>query len=553
MRRPFALLAVVCAVAAAVVLTLLARRGPTGDEPGVPVADDGADDRGPGSSAPGRIDPRAPRAAPDTPSGTTRDPAAPAGDAAATRWVVSGSVVLAGTGDPVVGARLELDAARHPENLGSTEGSGPTGLAYPSTDSAGNFRLALDAGAPTTLTVRHPDARPGVAVLDGSGLDLRIALDAGRRVRGRVVTRGGRALEGATVSVGAGPEATVVAVDRDGRFSVRVDPKAPGRLTASHPTHATRQLPIAGGDDEERTIELTPALVAWFRLRGAERVRADRAQLWWTSGTRSGQETLGLDAAPARPAPDRTEAVGPVEVPIDASATPVALRLTVPGYLPWAEEVAPAHADGEERVIEVGLERDPLAGAVAVALEGADGAPRTAPADAVVVVERTDGGPAPAFTRATDAAGALVVDGLPAGAYRVRVWLGDAGPADADVEVVAGTTVGARARATVEARLRVRVTGTGGRRALVRILSAGRAAQPRVVDDPSGKARLERVAVSGVPSVVVVVGEEGVTFGGLPGGPHRVEVVSPDVAATPVEVELKPGETLAAEVVGSIR
>jgi hypothetical protein len=105
----------------------------------------------------------------------------------------------------------------------------------------------------------------------------------------------------------------------------------------------------------------------------------------------------------------------------------------------------------------------------------------------------------------------------------------------------------------VEARLRVRVTGTGGRRALVRILSAGRAAQPRVVDDPSGKARVERVAVSGVPSVVVVVGEEGVTFGGLPGGPHRIEVVSPDVSATPVEVELKPGETMSAEVVGSIR
>ena len=145
------------------------------------------------------------------------------------------------------------------------------------------------------------------------------------------------------------------------------------------------------------------------------------------------------------------------------------------------------------------------------------------------------------------------MDGLPAGAYRVRVWLGDLGPADVEATVVAGTTVGARARATDEARLRVRVTGTGGRKALVRILSAGRAAQPRIVEDPSGKARLERVAVSGVASVVVVVGEEGVTFGGLPCGPHRVEVVSPDVAAAPVEVELKAGETVGAEVVGKIR
>ncbi len=553
MRRPIALLAVVCVVAAAVVLTLWSRHGPTGGDAGVPVADDGPDDGDPGSSAPGRIDPRAPRNVPDTPSGVTRDPAPHARDATSARWVVSGSVVFAGTGEPVGGARLEVDATRHPENLGSTEGSGPAGLAYPNTDGAGHFRLALDAGAPTTLTVRHPDARPGTVTIDGSALDLRVALDAGQRVRGRVVSRGGKALEGARVSAGVGAEATTVEVDREGRFAIRVDGKAPGRLTVSHPTHVTRQVPVAQPSDEERTVDLSPALVVWLRLRTADRVRAERAHLWWTSGGRSGQEVLGLEGPPARRAPDDPEAIGPVEVPLDAQGTAVALRLTVPGYLPWSEELAPARPDGEERVVEAVLSRDPQAGAVAITLEGPDGAPRTAPPDAIVAVERADGGPAPAFARATDAAGALVVDGLPAGAYRVRVWLADAGPADAEVEFVAGTTVGARARATVEARLRVRVTGTGGRRALVRILSAGRAAQPRVVDDPSGKARVERVAVSGVPSVVVVVGEEGVTFGGLPGGPHRIEVVSPDVSATPVEVELKPGETMSAEVVGSIR
>ncbi|MBL9088304.1 MAG: hypothetical protein JNM10_14285 [Planctomycetia bacterium] len=553
MRRPAALLAVVAAAAITVVLILWSRRDGGGDEPGVPTSDDVADGNGARTAAPTAIDPRAARSDPTATGPTPRDPAVGGRDAAAGRWIVSGIVVVAGSGAPLAGARLELDAARHPETLGSTEGSGPAGLAYPNTDGTGNFRLALDAGAPTTMTIRHPDARTGVLTIDGSALDLRVALDAGQRVRGRVVSRGGKALEGATVSVGVGPEATTVEVDREGRFAVRVDGRAPGRLVVSHPTHVTRQVPLVNPSEDERTVELTPALVVWMRLRTSDRVRADRAHLWWTSAGRSGQEVLALDGPPTRPAPDDPATVGPVEVPLDAAGTAVALRLTVPGYLPWSEELAPARPDGEERVVEAILERDPQAGAVAISLEGPDGRPRAAPTDAIVAVERADGGPAPGFARSTDAAGAVVVDGLPAGAYRVRVWLADAGPADAEVEIVAGTTVGARARATDEARLRIRVTGTGGRKALVRILSAGRAAQPRIVEDPTGKARLERVAVSGVPSVVVVVGEEGVTFGGLPGGPHRVEVVSPDVAATPVELELKPGETGSAEVVGAIR
>ena len=251
--------------------------------------------------------------------------------------------------------------------------------------------------------------------------------------------------------------------------------------------------------------------------------------------------------------PPWPDVMGGVELPLDPAGTPISLRIAVPGFLPWTEELTSVDPEGEVRAVDVALERDPAAGTVAVSLERPDGSPMTSPADAVVVVERADGGPAPAHRRTIDPSGTLVVDGLPAGAYRVRVWLGDLGPADVEATVVAGTTVGARARATDEARLRVRVTGTGGRKALVRILSAGRAAQPRIVEDPSGKARLERVAVSGVASVVVVVGEEGVTFGGLPGGPHRVEVVSPDVAAAPVEVELKAGETVGAEVVGKIR
>jgi hypothetical protein len=398
--------------------------------------------------------------------------------------------------------------------------------------------------------------------VDGSALDLRIALDAGHVVTGRVVTRGGRALEGATVHTVAGPDADASEVltpdvgtpaDRDGRFAVRVDPTSPGTLIVSHPTHATRRVPLDVARGGERLVELTPAVVVWFRPRPADRPRLSGAHVLWTSGVRSGQASLGGPARTARPDATRPALVGPVELPLDPAGTPVSLRLTVPGHLPWAEELAPTDAGGEERVIDLVLERDPAAGAVEVRLEAPDGSSRALPPDAIVEVNRTDGGPAPPFTRATDAAGATTLDGLPAGLVRIRVWPGDLGPADLDVAVVAGTTVVARARATVEARLRVRVSGTGGRRALVRVLSAGMPAQPRVAEDPSGTARLERVAVSGVPSVVVLVGEEGVTFGGLPGGPHRVEVVSPDVRAAPVEVQLAPGETVGAEVVGTVR
>ena len=553
-RRTLPLLLLLVLTTAGVVVVLLGRRDGPGVEDGIAGDPDAPADPRPAAVAPGartdpaRADAPAARGAGSAGRGDAGDPAS--------RWVVSGTVVAAGSGTPLRGATVTAEASRHPETLGGTEGPGPAGLASPTTDAEGNFRLALDAGPPTALTVRHPDGRPATVVVDGSALALRIELDAGYLVTGRVVARGGAALEGAEVTVvpqvATAPEAGTTA-DRDGRFAVRVDPKAPGTLRVAHPRHVTRRVALDLKVEGERVVELVPALVLWCRLRVAGAVRPDGVQALWSSGARSGQETLGLTGRMPRPAEAGPDAYGPLELPLDRAGTPMSRRLTAPGLRPATEELTPARPDGEERVIEVAMDRDPEAGAVAVTLEAPDGAPFPLPPDAVVAVERADGGPTPSFARATDAAGALVVDGLAAGTYRVRVWPAGFGPAEAEVAVVAGTTVGARARATEEARLRVRVTGTGGRRALVRILSAGRPAQPRVVDDPSGKARVERVAVSGVPSVVVVVGEEGVTFGGLPGGPHRVEVVSPDVSAPAVEAELRPGETTAAEVVGTIR
>jgi hypothetical protein len=166
-RRSPLLAAAIAAVAGAAVLLFFlwgrGRRGGDGSDGGVPSADEISDADRPRSPTPGAIegpprpDPnRAPSAPPPAGSPTS---AAGAGDPTA-RWVVSGTVVAAGVGAPLRGARLAVATERHPENLGSTEGSGPTGLASITTDPDGTFRLALDAGPPTPMTVTHPDGRP---------------------------------------------------------------------------------------------------------------------------------------------------------------------------------------------------------------------------------------------------------------------------------------------------------------------------------------------------------------------------------------------------------
>lgn|GEM_PF-3058251 len=565
MRPLVVLLSVGLVVAVAGAVALLV----PGDQGAVPIDGDGPTSAGPGTQGPAALD-----VAPSTRPATTSPEAVPSGGSGVPgttgphRWIVSGRVVDATTRAAVPGAALFIAPERSAENLGSTEGSELRGLHVAHTAADGTFRVALDPGPPTTLRIQPPDGLPTSLAIDGSRTDVVVELRAGLAITGRVGTRGGAALEDATVvyaptgaGAGAGAAtdradvatAAVPRTDRGGRFRVVVDPKFPGSLTVTHPRHVRRTVRIDPGAARDLQIELTPALIAWVRLRASDGRSVERAQVLWTSGVRSGQDVLATGGPDVgRPAP-ASGGLGPLELPLDAGGTPISVRVMAPGYLPHADEWAAASPDGEDRTFDVTLVRDPGAATVSLRLERDDGAAIPFDADLPLTIERTDGGAVPGFSVTSDRREAATIDGLPAAPYRLRAWVPGSGPAVADVVAVAGTTVGAVARATPEARLTLRLTGTKGRRGLVRVLSGGKATFPQVLDDPSGTARVERVVVSGIASTVVLVGEEAVTLGGFGSGPHRVEVVSPDLAGPPVDVELKAGETARAEVVGTIR
>jgi hypothetical protein len=393
-----------------------------------------------------------------------------------------------------------------------------------------------------------------------------LALSAGIAVEGLVVSARGVPIEGAVVTTttdaGGGADdaqgvraAMPVVTAGDGRFTAMIDASRPTGLRVTHPTHVAVGLvvgPAAPG--EPLRIVLPGAFVAWFRVATDDGSTPRSVRLTWSAAGRLGQTSgwskTGTEPSAAAPRPG---AVGPLRMPVDPEGGDATITVAAIGYRAWSTTVSGLAPEGEARVLDVGLERDPTIGRVRVRLQAADGAALRYAADAPLVVTRTDGTPIPAWTSAETPEGDVDLDGLLPGPHHVRLWIAGHGPADADVDVVAGTNPVLVARAAPEARLRVRVTGTGGRRALVRVLSGGRPAFPSVAQDPSGRARPQRVAVSGVDSLVVLVGEDGVVLGGLPAGATRLEVVSPDLAAAPVDVDLRAGETESAEIAGAVR
>jgi hypothetical protein len=158
-------------------------------------------------------------------------------------------------------------------------------------------------------------------------------------------------------------------------------------------------------------------------------------------------------------------------------------------------------------------------------------------------LRRLDGGPLLAIEPSV-ADGDLVFDGLPAGRYGIRVFAPGRGPATVESTLEEGVEATVAGRFADEARVRLRLVGLGARRAVVRLTSDGQADFPSVVEDPSGRAAPARASVSGVDSVVFVLGPEPLVLGGLEPGKHRVEIVSPELVGAAVEFQAMTGERL---------
>lgn len=480
-----------------------------------------------------------------------------------------GTIVDAATGAALVDVlvALEVPAAEDAEKPASTEASPwiPTGRSA-TTDAAGSFTLV----APTSGRVRVvagsdgyvADAAEAVAPTEG----LKLALRAGRPLEVEVVREGtGAPVAGASVAErprdGLEFSVDILArrTDDAGRVRVVVSRDRRAQLIVTHPSSFPLTVAVPAADGEPLRVALRAAFRAYVDVTTSDgrtpRGLTGWATLYGAEGTGPGRGDAPRPLEPARAGPveDRALSRGATSLlRFEAHGGAAALNVAARGYALRATERFEVPREGGAARVAVVLDRDPGAGTLAVALVDASGTRVVADDAFPAQLRRTDGGVL-VPTEAAVESGALVFDGLAPGRYRVTVAARDHGPAVADVEVAAGPETRVEARFVEEARLHVRLAEPPQRKANVRVTVDGFPVWVSVVDDPAGRARPTQVSVSGVMSWVFLVGGEGVTLGALPPGRATVEVVSPDLVASPATADLAPGRTESVELKARLR
>ncbi|MEM1449696.1 MAG: carboxypeptidase regulatory-like domain-containing protein [Planctomycetota bacterium] len=183
---------------------------------------------------------------------------------------VTGHVVDA-NGDPVVGATVTA----HPRRLVHT-----------TTDGAGRFRLGrIDpAKERTWLTASREGFLDGSLTIDTASTedDVEIVLGAGCRVTGRVVTRDGAPVPGATVWVGSSPGVggPSARADASGTFLLETAPAGRTSLWAVQAGYAAAEERVTLPGDGEELADVTLVLREERRLAGRV-VDEDGAPVAW--------------------------------------------------------------------------------------------------------------------------------------------------------------------------------------------------------------------------------------------------------------------------------
>jgi protocatechuate 3,4-dioxygenase beta subunit len=209
-------------------------------------------------------------------------------------------------GEPVEGAQVHLEGNHRKEAV--------------QTDAEGRFaveELRPDATYTLQASAGDADALAQVHLAEGgeSREDVELALEAGARVTGRVVSQGGAPVAGARVSVdalaGGHEDGPTVLSGPDGRFSLGALPE--GRYTVSAEAKRFRdgKAPLQVGRGGHVEVVLAPAVLVEGRVVDASGAPAEGAQVAahsppdaegdsrWLASARAGEDgafTLELEA-----------------------------------------------------------------------------------------------------------------------------------------------------------------------------------------------------------------------------------------------------------------
>ena len=529
--------------------------------PLAPLDEPEAESRGRGPRAP--VEAPAP-GAPSKSGGSARVPSAgPPHEPVADGPAIHGVVVDGATGEPIAGATIDVGPAspdtgasirarREPRVPIEAQDSGGRGRA--SSSPTGRFAAPWRVDATAHVIASAPghlgEVRTAVTVDD----DIRLSLRPGTAIRGRVRRAGGLPIEGATIRALTTPneptpsrplESTARSAD-DGTFEVLGLPGVVARIVFEHPDYmpASAQATPGGPPID---VTMAAAFRAWFRVRAADGGSPLAPLVQWTRTNAAGRPIqvgaedfdVAADASPSGPPTDALDAWGPVRVPTEPAGGAVRFVVAVPGRLAWASDEIAMPANGAERTIDLALERDPAAGSLSVRVVDPEGHHVALPSDDVIVhVRRTDG---PSRTpRAIVRAGELAFDGLPAGSYDVFATHRRFGAASVATTVEGGREARVEVRLAAPASLRVTIHTDTKRRVQFQLLREGSAVP--AFEDPPPK-EMARSAAPGTSRVHFLAGPDGILLRGLAAGRYAVHVVSPDLAADDVGVEVTVGGT----------
>jgi hypothetical protein len=483
----------------------------------------------------------------------------------ATSEPIANAVVWSGT-PPSSDATNVLNRSQDPRPTGRSATSGADG----------SFSIEVPASGPgesSTLLARAAGHFVGFGLASEG---TRIRLRSGTPIAGRVVSAadgspigGARVVQESPAGASTAPPGAslgplfrdVATSGDDGSFELVVDPASVAKRAGSGASadlvtiaaHHAGFVPARSTDalsaTSPRRLAMTPALALTIRVSTSDgRKPSGLVASWRIAGTRPSARVVplapGLFEAAVGPdeldEPTRAgdsaarEEIGPLKIPCDAPT--VSLEIRAAGYVPHVAEEMPLPKEGGTKRLDVTLARDPQAAALHVDLRGPAGESIPFDERATVSVRRVDGGPLAPVEPLPDG-GTLVLDGIAAGRYEVRVFRAGFGPATIEAAAEPGVATTARAVFDAERRITLRLSGVVGRRASVRVTAKGQPVFPTIASDPSGRASPARTPVSGVDSLVFLLGAEPLVLGGLGSGPHRVELVSPDLVGAPVDFE----------------
>ncbi len=512
---------------------------------------------------------------------------------------IKGRVVDAETGNPIAGAvvwgelakspcprlpdggytelktgKLSSQAQRAPLHASQRMGRNRYRHDWPSAldrqtecDKQGEFEMPRIRahGERFDLFAMHKDYICGcVCAIDGSG-PVTIALTRGLTVSGVVRNTSTRPIQGAIIKIGPAEGTTRelghfghVSSTKEGRYAIGGLRTAPLNVTVDHPTHMPKTLgPMTPSGDTTLDIMLTPAMLFRLNVRSGDGRELEDILVQWAM-TRDASQTaaviLGMDEEATvtmhkadKPTDIRMDHVltKPFRVPVGYGN--LVVRVSAKGYAEWRSEPIRVPNRGGEETINVALNRDEGKGMARFAFFKEDGTqiPYTS-LGAKLNIGRTDEGAAQEEGSAMTAryARELTLVGMSEGDYRLIVLSPEYAPAEVDFR---GSSAAGdpplRVTLTPAAKIKVTFPATEPTTVTFQLTIDGAVAKGvpigarEVADEEAGTGR-----------TMTVFGAGSALFGGLAPGRYTIEVMNPELRATPKTVDLNAGETTEIEI-----